>query len=219
MNRDPMELISQIVMPAFWDTLYMVIMATVISTIIGFFIGIILYVTDKDGLRPNANLYKVLDVIVNMIRSFPFIILVVSIIPITRAIVGTSIGKNAAIVPLVIAGSPFIARLIEGSLKDVDKGLVEAGKSFGASDTQIIFKIMVKEAIPTIINNITFAAVSILGTTAMAGTVGAGGLGAIAISYGYQNFNDVIMYGTVIILIVLVQVIQLIGRKIYRKTL
>ena len=202
MNRDPMELISQIVMPAFWDTLYMVIMATVISTIIGFFIGIILYVTDKDGLRPNANLYKVLDVIVNMIRSFPFIILVVSIIPITRAIVGTSIGKNAAIVPLVIAGSPFIARLIEGSLKDVDKGLVEAGKSFGASDTQIIFKIMVKEAIPTIINNITFAAVSILGTTAMAGTVGAGGLGAIAISYGYQNFNDVIMYGTVIILIV-----------------
>lgn len=219
MSRDPMELISQIVMPAFWDTLYMVIMATVISTIIGFFIGIILYVTDKDGLRPNANLYKVLDVIVNMIRSFPFIILVVSIIPITRAIVGTSIGKNAAIVPLVIAGSPFIARLIEGSLKDVDKGLVEAGKSFGASDTQIIFKIMVKEAIPTIINNITFAAVSILGTTAMAGTVGAGGLGAIAISYGYQNFNDVIMYGTVIILIVLVQVIQLIGRKIYRKTL
>ncbi len=217
MNRDPMELISKIVIPAFWDTLYMVAIATIVSAVIGFFIGIILYVTDKDGLRPNVSLYKVLDIVVNTIRSFPFIILVVSIIPITRAIVGTSIGKNAAIVPLVFAGSPFISRLIEGSLKDVDKGLVEAAKSFGLSDTQIIFKVMIKEAVPTIINNITFATVAILGTTAMAGTVGAGGLGATAITYGYQNFNDTIMYGIVVILIILVQLIQLVGRKIYRK--
>lgn len=217
MNRDPLQLIVKIVMPAFLDTLYMVVIATTISTIIGFFIGIILYVTDKDGLRPNASIYKVLDAVVNMIRSFPFIILVVSIIPITRAIVGTSIGKNAAIVPLVFAGSPFIARLIEGSLKDVDKGLVEVGKSFGLSHTQIIFKVVVKEAVPAIINNITFATVAILGTTAMAGTVGAGGLGATAITYGYQNFNDTIMYGIVVILIILVQLIQLVGCKIYRK--
>lgn len=218
MDNDIGAIFSKIIFPSVGTTLYMVAVSTVISTIIGFFLAIILIVTNKDGLKPNKTVYKILNTVINIIRSFPFIILLVSIIPFTRIIVGTSIGPNAAIVPLTVASSPFIARLIETSLNAVDNALIEAAKSFGATNTQIIFKVMIKESIPSIISNITLAIVAILGSTAMAGAVGAGGLGAVALTYGYQNFNDTIMYGTVVILIVLVQLIQFVGNSAYRKS-
>lgn len=217
MDNNSLELLSKIVIPELAKTLYMVTISTVLSIILGFILAIILITTDKDGLRPNKWIYQILDTVINIVRSFPFIILVVAIIPFTRILVGTSIGENAAIVPLVIAGSPFIARLIESSLKEVDSGLIEAARSFGASNIQIIFKIMIKEAVPSIISAITLAIVSLLGATAMAGAVGAGGLGAIALTYGYQSFNDTIMYGTVIILIIIVQILQTAGNVLYRK--
>ncbi|KJR46026.1 Methionine ABC transporter permease protein [Desulfosporosinus sp. I2] len=217
MSNDAIELLSKIVFPELIKTLYMVLVAVVFSTFFGFILAIILTVTDKNGLKPNKYIYQVLDTVINIVRSFPFIILIVAIIPLTRFIVGTSIGEKAAIVPLTIAASPFIARLIEGTLKEVDRGLIEAARSFGASDMQIIFKIMIKEAIPSIISVITLAVVSILGATAMAGAVGGGGLGAIALTYGYQSFNETVMYGTVFVLIIIVQIIQLSGDFLYRK--
>ncbi|MDO5689111.1 MAG: methionine ABC transporter permease [Tissierellia bacterium] len=219
MNRDSFEYLIKIVGPAFLDTLFMVVFTTLIAFVLGFAVAVVLIVTDKDGLKPNPIVYKTLDAIVNVIRSFPFIILMVAIIPFTRFIIGSSIGRKAALVPLIVATTPFIARLIESNLKEVDKGLIEAGKSFGASTTQIVFKIMVKEAIPSIISSLTFVVIAVLGSTAIAGTVGAGGLGSVAITYGYQSFNDTIMYGIVVILIILVQIIQLFGKKIYERSM
>lgn len=210
------NLLHSIVLPELSKTLFMVTVATVFSVILGFALAIILVLTYKDGLRPNKYVYQILNSIINIVRSFPFIILLVAIIPFTRAIVGTSIGEKAAIVPLTIAGAPFIARIIEGSLREVDKELVEAAKSFGASNFQIIFKIMIPEAVPSIISGITLAVISILGCTAMAGAVGAGGLGAVSITYGYANFDNTIMYGTVFVLIVLVQGIQSLGNFLYK---
>nr|WP_092068179.1 methionine ABC transporter permease [Dendrosporobacter quercicolus]NSL46985.1 ABC transporter permease [Dendrosporobacter quercicolus DSM 1736]SDL71555.1 D-methionine transport system permease protein [Dendrosporobacter quercicolus] len=213
---DISNLIYKIVVPEFSKTLFMVFSATVLSAAIGFMLAILLTVSHKDGLKPNRYLYQVLDTTINIVRSFPFIILIVAIIPLTRAIVGTSIGEKAAIVPLTIAGAPFIARLVEGSLREVDKELVQAAKSFGASNFQIVFRIMIPEAVPSIISGITLAIVAILGCTAMAGAVGAGGLGAVAITYGYANFDNTIMYGTVFFLIILVQVIQSAGNYLYK---
>lgn len=215
-NSDIYMLIHSIVLPELVKTLFMVVTATVFSSIIGIGLAIILIITYKDGLRPHKYIYQTLNTIINIVRSFPFIILLVAIIPVTRAIVGTSIGEKAAIVPLTIAGAPFIARIIEGSLREVDKELIEAAKSFGASNFQIIFKIMLPEAVPSVISGITLAIISILGCTAMAGAVGAGGLGAVSITYGYANFDNTVMYGTVFVLIVLVQVIQALGNYLYK---
>lgn len=217
MNNESLVLFEKIIFPELWNTLYMVIFATVLSAFFGFILAIILTITDKDGLRPNKYIQNSLGVLINTIRSFPFIIFIVAIMPFTRFIIGTSIGREAAIVALTIAGSSFMSRLLEISLKEVDKGLIEAAKSFGASDLQIIFKIMIKETIPSIISAITLAVISILGFSAMAGAVGAGGLGAIGLTYGYQNFNYTIMYGTVIILVILVQIFQSTGNILYRK--
>lgn len=178
---------------------------------------ITLVITDSNGLRPNKKLNDVLGGIINTVRSFPFIILMVAIIPLTRFIVGKAIGVNAALVPLTIGAAPFIARVIESALKEVDKGLIEAAKSFGASDFQIIFKVMIKEAMPSIVSGITLSTISILGYTAMAGAVGAGGLGAVALTYGYQKFDTSVMLYTVLILIVIVQLIQCIGNLAYKK--
>jgi len=216
LNNDLTTLFSEIVLPSLGATLYMVIIATILSTILGFILAIMLIVTDEDGLKPNKPFYNVLNTVINTIRSFPFIILLVSIIPLTRTIVGTSIGATAAIVPLTVAASPFVARLIETSLKEVDDALIEAAKSFGATDIQIIYKIMIKESIPSITSNITIAIINILGTTAMAGAVGAGGLGAVALIFGYQNFNKTIMYSTVLVLVILVQAIQFAGNSVYK---
>ena len=199
MKTNFLEFAKDILIEAFFQTLYMTAVATIFATIIGFIIAITLVITDSNGLRPNKKLNDVLGGIINTIRSFPFIILMV------------------AIIPLTIGAAPFIARVIESSLKEVDKGLIEAAKSFGASDFQIIFKVMIKEAMPSIVSGITLSTISILGYTAMAGAVGAGGLGAVALTYGYQKFDTSVMLYTVLILIVIVQLIQCIGNLAYKK--
>jgi D-methionine transport system permease protein len=204
-------LMTSIIVPSLWDTLYMIFLSTILSSIIGFILGIILVLTDVKGLKPNKAVYSMLSTIINILRSVPFIIFAVAIIPLTRIIVGTSIGENAAIVPLTIASAPFIARLIESSLNEVNPSLIEAAKSFGASNRQIMFKVMIKEAVPAIVSDLTLSTITILGLTAMAGAVGAGGLGAVGLTYGYQSFNDTIMYTTVILLIIVVGIIQLLG--------
>ncbi|MBC5997187.1 ABC transporter permease [Romboutsia ilealis] len=212
-----LEFVEAILLEALGQTLYMTVIATLLATIIGFIIAVILIVTDEKGLRPNKKINVVLGTIINTVRSFPFIILIVAIIPFTRMIVGTSIGVDAALVPLTIGASPFIARVIESALKEVDKGLIEAAKSFGASGFQIIFKVMIKEALPSIVSGITLSTISILGYTAMAGSVGAGGLGAVALTYGHQRFDTQAMIYTVVTLIIIVQVIQYLGNLAYKK--
>jgi D-methionine transport system permease protein len=207
----------KIILPALGATFRMLIVSAGFSTIFGFVLAIVLIVTDTRGLYPNPLLYKFLDFIINTIRSFPFIILLVAIIPFTRMIVGTSIGEQAAIVPLTISATPFIARIIEGSLREVDPQIIEAAKSFGASESQIVFKVIMVEALPSMLSGIILAVISILGGTAMAGVVGAGGLGAVALLYGYQSFNTEIMVVTVILLIIIVQVIQTTGNFVYKK--
>ncbi len=202
---------------ALWETLYMVIVSTVLSGIFGSGVAILMIMTGPSGLRPNAPLYRVLDVVVNLLRSFPFIILLIAIIPLTRIIVGTSIGSTASIVPLTIAATPFVARLMEGSLLEVDRGVVEAAKSFGASTWQIIWGVMIKEAMPSLVLNWAVVAINLLGYSAMAGVVGGGGLGDLAIKYGYNRFQTDVMIYSVAILIVVVQVIQCIGNYIYEK--
>ena len=211
------KLLELIILPAVKDTIYMVSFATLYAGFIGLILAIILVVTDKNGLRPNIYIYRTLDIFINVIRSFPFIILVISIVPLTRLIVGTSIGRGAAVFPLTILSSALVARLIENNLKEVDKGIVKAARSFGASNLQIIFKVMIVEALPSICSSITLAMVGILGSSAMAGAVGAGGLGSVAIIYGYQSFNDFVIVVCVAILIVLVQFIQSVGNHMYRR--
>lgn len=208
---------TDILIEALGQTIYMVGISTILATLIGFILAIVLVVTDEGGLKPNKIINSILGFIVNTLRSFPFIILVVAIIPLTRAIVGKSIGETAALVPLTIGAAPFIARVIEGALKEVDKGLIEAAKSFGASDFQIIFKVMIKEAMPSIISGITLSIISIIGYSAMAGAVGAGGVGAVALTYGYQRFDNAVMIYTVITLIIIVQILQGAGNLAYKK--
>ena len=208
---------GDIILKAFNETVFMTFYSTIFSVILGFILAVILTISAEDGLRPNKIIYKVLDVIINILRSFPFIILMVFIIPLTRAIVGTSIGKEAAIVPLTFAAAPFVARIIESSLREVDKGVIEAAKSFGASDFQIIFKVMLKEAVPSIVSGLTLTIISIIGYSAMAGTVGGGGLGYLAVSYGYQRFQKYVMIVTVIILIIIVQALQMLGNYLSKK--
>lgn len=206
-----------LIIQALGQTVYMVFFSTLFSGVLGFILGIILTVTSPNGLKPNKVIFKFLDVIINILRSFPFIILIVFIIPLTRAIVGTSIGETAAIVPLTIASAPFVARIIESSLKEVDTGVIEAAKSFGASNIQIIFRVMLKEAVPSIISGLTLTIISIIGYSAMAGCTGAGGLGKVAISYGYQRYQTPVMIVTVIILIVMVQGLQSLGNYLYKR--
>lgn len=209
--------IIDIMIQAVGQTVYMVFFSTLFASILGFILGIVVTVTSPKGLKPNKIIYNVLDLIINVLRSFPFIILIVFIIPLTRAIVGTPIGEAAAIVPLTIAAAPFVARIIESSLKEVDSGVIEAAKSFGASNTQIIFKVMLKESVPSIISGLTLTIINIIGYSAMAGSVGAGGLGKVAISYGYQRYQTDVMIVTVIILIIMVQGLQSLGNYLYKK--
>lgn len=207
----------ELLRPAILQTFEMVIPATIFAVIIGFVLAIVLTVTDKNGLRPNKAIYTVLDFIINTLRSFPFLILMVAIIPFTRLIIGTSLGEKAAVVPLTIAAAPFVARVVESALKEVDPGVIEAAKSFGASDFQIIFKVLIVEAIPSIISGITLTIINLIGYSAMAGTIGARGLGDLAIRYGYQRFQTDIMVVTVIVLIIIVQALQSLGNYFYRK--
>ena len=193
------------------DTLQMTVISTIMAMIIGIPLGVVLVVTSKGHILENAALNKILGAIVNATRSIPFIILMVAIIPFTRMVVGTSIGTTAACVPLTLAAIPFLARLVETSIKDIQFGVIEAAQSMGASPFQIIRKVLLPEALPTIIDNVTVLIVNLIGYSAMAGAIGGGGLGDIAIRYGYQRFQGDIMLATIIILIIMVQVIQMIG--------
>ena len=199
------------------DTLYMTLVSTLFGYILGLPIGIILTVTDKDGIKPNAGIYKVMDIVVNILRSIPFLILLILVIPLTKAIVGKSYGSSATIVPLVIAAAPFIGRMVESSLKEVDHGVIEAAQSMGAGTFTIIFKVLLAEARTSLLVGLTIAVGTILGYSAMAGTVGGGGLGDIAIRYGYYRYQTDIMIVTIVILVLLVQILQGIGMMISRK--
>lgn len=209
--------LNDMIIDALLETLYMVAVPTVFATIIGFIIAIVLVVTQADGLKPNDLINRSLGFVVNTLRSFPFIILIVALFPLTRLIVGSSIGETAALVPITIGAAPFIARIIESALNEVDKGLIEAAKSFGATKRQIIFKVMIKEAMPSIVSGITLSVISIIGYTAMAGAVGAGGIGKMALTYGHQRNDTAVMIYTVVTLIILVQIIQGLGNLAYKK--
>jgi D-methionine transport system permease protein len=198
------------------ETLYMVAVAALIATVFGLPLGVFLATSGKGELFAAPWVNRVLGVIVNATRSTPFIILVVAIIPFTRLIAGTSIGTNAAIVPLTIAATPFIARLIEGAIREVDQGLIEAARAFGASPLQIVRKVLIPEALPGIVLGLTLAVVSLLGFSAMVGAVGGGGLGDLGIRYGYQRFMPEMMLAVVVVLIVLVQAVQSIGDRLAR---
>lgn len=193
------------------DTLYMTVVSTVLSYVFGMIMGVLLVICRNDGIAPRPVLYAVLDVAVNLTRSFPFLILMIAVIPFTRFLVGTTIGNNATVVPLVIAAAPFVARLIEASLLEVDGGVVEAAQSMGASTWQIITKVLLPEALPSLLNGSAVAAITILGYSAMSGAVGGGGLGKLAIMYGYNRYQTDIMFTTIILLIVIVQLFQMLG--------
>ncbi len=197
-----------------WETLYMTLASSLFAYIIGVPIGILLVLTAKNGLRPMRVVNVILNIIVNIARSIPFLILLVAVIPFTRLLLGTTIGSNATVVPLVIAAAPFVARLVESSLKEVDAGVIEAGRSMGATNTQIIVKILLKEARPSLLVGSAIAVTTILSYSAMAGFVGGGGLGDIAIQYGYYRYQNDIMLVTVVLLVVIVQVLQEIGMRL-----
>lgn len=194
-----------------WETVYMTLVSTLVGYLFGLPLGILLNISDKEGLKPNAVLYKILDVIANIFRSIPFIILLILLIPFTRFLVGKSYGTTATIVPLTIAAIPFIGRMVESSLNEVDAGVIEAARSMGAGNARIVTRVMLVEARTSLISGATIATGTILGYSAMAGAVGGGGLGAIAIRYGYNRWQFDIMFVTVILLILLVQIFQTVG--------
>ena len=200
-----------------WETLYMTLFSTFLSYLIGLPLGLILVVTDKTGIRPMVGVNAVLGFIVNFLRSVPFIILLVAVIPLTRFIVGTSLGSTATIVPLVIGAAPFVARMVESSIKEVDAGVIEAAQSMGATPIQIVMKVLLPEARPSLVVGSAIAITTILGYTAMAGFVGGGGLGTIAINYGYYRYQSDMMLVTVVILVIIVQLIQEVFMRLAKK--
>lgn len=209
--------ITNLLFKSLAETLYMLGVSAAIAALVGIPLGILLVVTEKHGILSCPILNKPLAFIVNMIRSIPFIILMVAIIPLTRAIAGTSIGTTAAIVPLTIAAIPYTARMVETAIREIPSGLIEAAESMGASPLQIIWKVFIPESLPAVIEIMTVVIVTLIGSSAMAGTIGGGGLGDLAIRYGYQRFQADVMLATILVLIVVVQVIQLVGSKLSRK--
>lgn len=200
------------------ESLYMTVVSTFLAYLFGIPLGVILFVTDKGGIAEDKTFNSVLGIIVNLLRSVPFIILLVAILPFTRFVVGTTIGATATIVPLVVAATPFVARMVESSLKEVDGGVIEAALSMGSNNWQIITKVLLPEAKPSLIVGSTIAITTILGYSAMAGFVGGGGLGAIGINYGYYRYQEDIMLITVILLVIIVQIFQETGMRIATKT-
>ncbi len=200
------------------ETLYMTVVSTVISYVIGLPLGVLLTISDRNGVRPRPVLNAILGVIINVLRSVPFLILLVAIMPFTRTVTGTTIGSTATIVPLVVAASPFIARVVESSLKEVDFGVIEAAQSMGTSTFKLIYKVMLPEAKPSLITGGTIAVTTILGYSALAGFVGGGGLGAIAINYGYYRYQTDIMLITVLLLVIVVQLLQEIGMRVMKRS-
>ncbi len=211
------EQVREMILNGILETLYMTVVSTVCGYIFGLPMGVLLCVSDKDGLKPNAVLYKILDIIANIVRSIPFLILLILLIPFTRFILGKSYGSTATIVPLTVAAIPFIARMVESSLKEVDSGVIEAATAMGAGNMRIIFKVLLVEARTSLITGATIAIGTIHGYSAMAGAVGGGGLGDIAVRYGYYRYQTDIMIVTVILLIVIVQIFQSVGMLIANK--
>ena len=212
---EAIEIVKTEFLVSTWETLYVTILSTFFAIIIGVPLGILLVTGEKKGIRPLPGvLMKFLNIIINLLRSIPFLILMILVIPLTRAIVGTSVGTVATIVPLVIAAFPFIARLAETSLREVNPNLIEMAQSMGASPIQIVFKVMLPESVPSLISNLTTAITTILGYTAMSGIIGGGGLGKIAINYGYYRYKYLVMILAVILLILLVQIFQSVGTKL-----
>ncbi len=199
------------------DTLYMTLVSTLFGYLLGLPVGILLTMTDKEGIRPNRVVYRIVDAVVNIMRSIPFLILLILVIPLTKFIVGKSYGSSATIVPLTIAAAPFIARMVESSLKEVDKGVIEAAQSMGAGNGTIVWKVLLPEARTSLLVGVTIVIGTVLGYSAMAGTVGGGGLGDIAIRYGYYRYQTDVMLVTIVILVLLVQILQGIGMLISRK--
>ena len=198
-----------------WETVYVTVLSTLFAIVLGMPLGVLLVTGDENGIRPMPRLLmKVINVIINFLRSVPFLILIVIVIPLTRVIVGTSIGSVASIVPLVVAAFPFVARLVEGSLRELDPNIIEMAQSMGSSTWQIIFHVMLPESVPSLVNNFTLAITTILGYTAMSGAMGGGGLGKIAINYGYSRYKYAVLYLAVIVLVLLVQVFQGVGTRL-----
>ncbi len=206
-----------VIAKATWQTVYMVVGSTFFSVILGFIPAIVLTLTAPDGLRPNKVVYGLLDLMITTVHIDHFIILMVIVIPFTRLLAGKAIGTKAALVPLTISAIPFIARVIESALRGVDSGLIEAARSFGASDPQIILRVYLKEAFPAILSGITLTMISLIGYSAMGGAIGAGGLGDVAIRYGYQAYKMPYLVVTSVILIVFVQLIQTIGNTLFKR--
>ena len=206
--------VIQMLIKGIGETLYMTLVSTLFGYLFGLPMGILLTITDREGIKPNAVLYKIMDVVANIVRSVPFLILLIVLIPFTRLIVGKSYGSTATIVPLVVAAVPYIARMVESSLREVDAGVIEAARSMGASTFTIVTKVLLVEARTSLIVGVTITLGTILGYSAMAGTVGGGGLGDIAIRYGYHRYEVGIMSVTVILLILLVQIFQTVGMKL-----
>ena len=213
MSADMMPLLTK----ALGETVYMVVVSMIIATIVGVPLGVLLHTTSKGQILESPAVNRVVGAVVNAVRSIPFIILLVAIIPFTRLLVGTAIGTTAAMVPLVIAAIPFIGRQVETSLKEVPFGLVEAAQSMGATPAQIIWKVLLPESMSSIVAQLTTVIISLVGESAMAGAVGGGGLGDLAIRYGYQRFRPEIMLATVVILIVLVQLVQFVGNTLAKR--
>lgn len=209
----------KIYLDALFESLVMISISGILSVAFGLIVALFLVYTKENGLKPNKNVYKILDFIINVFRSLPFIILMIVLMPLTRIIVGTSIGTKGTIVPLTLAAIPFAARIIENSLNTVDKGVIEASKSFGLKNNQIVFKVMLVEALPNLVQGITNIFINIVSYSAMAGAIGGGGLGALAINYGYNGMNNTVLFTTVVIIFFLVQAIQSIGDIIYRNLL
>ncbi len=211
------EQVIEMLLEGIRDTLYMTLVSTIIGYVIGLPLGVLLNVSNENGLKPNKIIYRIGDFVCNIVRSVPFLILLILLIPFTRLIVGKSYGSTATIVPLVICAAPYIARVVESSLNEVDAGVIEAAKSMGASNMQIIMKVMLVEAKTSLITGFTITTGLLLGYSAMSGTVGGGGLGDIAVRYGYYRWQTDIMIVTVILLIIIFQIIQYIGTKVAAK--
>lgn len=209
--------ITDLLLAGIGETFYMVIFSTIFSYLLGVPLGVILFITDKNGIKQNRIINIICGFIVNVIRSVPFLILLITILPFTRLLVGTTIGSTATVVPLVVAAAPFVARMVESSLKEVDPGVIEAAKAFGSSTWQIVYKVLLPEAKPSLFVGVIISFVTIIGYSAMAGFVGGGGLGSIAVNYGYYRYQTDVMLVTIAVLVVIVQVFQVIGLKLINK--
>ncbi len=204
------NLIDLLLSPTF-ETIYMVTLSTFFSLLLGVPLGVVLTLTHKEGLKPMSVLFNTLDTLVNILRSFPFIILMILLFPLSRLVVGTTIGTTASIVPLAIGAAPFVARVVEGALKEVDSGIIEASLAMGATTKEIVFKVLLPESLPSLISGITLTVINLIGYSAMAGAIGGGGLGDLAIRFGFHRFQTDVMIASVIVIILLVQGVQSIG--------